>query len=305
MNRLLLQLARFSAADRQLLASSSERCRTKYGCLGGIILICSFLFSLSIFFFFEISLRNEKWAEYLVISVAFVFALLAFFLLMNLYRVSVSLIGEGDGTLHVSISEIRQGLPVLIMFAGFGTVFGTCFSTLVCYDQLNKDVIEHKVSAIQAAYDKIDAEYKSSFVTIYMKLGESDQRLQQLTDKVNERKLAAAEAIEQQRGFSLLVNALAEHHMQVFSWMIAIGVVLLLLPLLTKRLMWANGPYSYLVDYQNHMTLAKYRIANDIVDFVHDGKTYKKDCYLVAEAICEFEAEALNAKLSSEHCQVI
>lgn len=132
-----------AGADEKILKYSSYSDHVKYVGIGGVVLATGFMAALSMGF--AIHTIFENW--WFTISLALIWALIVF----NLDRFIVSSTGKGDGDSTISLSELGNAAPRLVMAILLGLTISAPLETQIFSKEIER---EWKLSMDQLAISK-------------------------------------------------------------------------------------------------------------------------------------------------------
>lgn len=150
-----------AGADNKILKYSSYSDHVKYVGIGGVVLATAVLAFLSMGFAMHIifSTPNEKgelvgnW--FITIPVALIWALIIF----NLDRFIVSSTGKGDGKEGMSIGELLNALPRLVMAILIGFCISAPLETYIFQTEIERELKDVKRKSIQMKIGQIETKY--------------------------------------------------------------------------------------------------------------------------------------------------
>jgi hypothetical protein len=132
-----------AGADKKILQHSSYSDHVKYVGIGGVVLATGFMAALAMGFAIHTIFNNL----YVTIPVAIVWALIVF----NLDRFIVSSTGKGDGESSISLKELGNAFPRLIMALLLGLTISAPLETRIFHNEIQR---EWKLSMDQLSLSK-------------------------------------------------------------------------------------------------------------------------------------------------------
>jgi hypothetical protein len=132
-----------AGADKKILQYSSYSDHVKYVGIGGVVLATGFMAALAMGF--AIHTIFDNW--YVTIPVAIVWALIVF----NLDRFIVSSTGKGDGESSISLKELGNAFPRLLMAILLGLTISAPLETRIFHNEIQR---EWKLSMDQLSLSK-------------------------------------------------------------------------------------------------------------------------------------------------------
>jgi len=140
-----------AGADEKILQYSSYADHVKYVGIGGVVLATGFMAALSMGFAID-TIFHEWWAT---IPIAIIWALIVF----NLDRFIVSSTGKGDGDSSISLSELGNALPRLLMAILLGLTISAPLETRIFSKEIEREWIETKDQLVRKKTFEIEQLY--------------------------------------------------------------------------------------------------------------------------------------------------
>ena len=137
-----------AGADEKILQYSSYADHVKYVGIGGVVLATGFMAALSMGFAID-TIFHEWWAT---IPIAIIWALIVF----NLDRFIVSSTGKGDGDSSISLSELGNALPRLLMAILLGLTISAPLETRIFSKEIEREWIDVKDKLAIAKQNELD-----------------------------------------------------------------------------------------------------------------------------------------------------
>jgi hypothetical protein len=157
-----------AGADEKILQYSSYADHVKYVGIGGVVLATGFMAALSMGF--AMHTIFETW--WVTVPIAIIWAIIVF----NLDRFIVSSTGKGDGESSISLKELGNATPRLIMAILLGLTISAPLETQIFSKEIEREWIETKDQLIRKKTFEIEQLYLT--------------RQQQLEKNKEEKKLA-------------------------------------------------------------------------------------------------------------------
>jgi hypothetical protein len=170
-----------AGADEKILKYSSYADHVKYVGIGGVVLATGFMAALSMGFAIH-TIFDGKWG--VTIPVSMVWALIVF----NLDRFIVSSTGKGDGDSTISLKELGNATPRLIMAILLGLTISAPLETQVFNKEIEREWIETKDQLIRKKNSDINEYYLSRQSEIEKRREEKKTELEKQIELVNKNK---------------------------------------------------------------------------------------------------------------------
>ena len=192
-----------AGADEFFLKRSPKQDRVKYAGIGGIVLATGLLAAVSGAFAFYTIFKTKGDANEntgislgLAIGIA-LFAIVWGAIIFNLDRFIVSSTGKGDGTDSITLKEIGQAIPRIIIAIILGFAISAPLEIKILDSEINQELSKFQKGEIiklnaktdkiikqnQAALEKDKSEYETKLNTYENKLKEYDTEIDELTAK--------------------------------------------------------------------------------------------------------------------------
>jgi hypothetical protein len=279
----------FAGSDKQILELCPRTDKAKNAALGFLILILAFITGASLIvalsFIFPAS-SDASITKKVFFYLFYVFVGCIWFMMVtNLYRLLISATGFGDGTVEITIDEVKNN----IFKISASLVLSICVSVPITAALLHKEIINYKSPAfeekINDEFVRIDKANILELSDLYQALASVDLKNTTSLDRVNEiknqidlkrqniahQKSQAVSKRQAEMEISLIgetKEAFSMHTILVTSIFLFLGVIFVL-PIFL-RMIWVKGCYEYLCEFQNNLVLAKYGIHPQV-------KIYKND----------------------------
>jgi len=140
-----------AGADKKILQYSSYSDHVKYVGIGGVVLATGFMAALAMGFAIHTIFNNY----YVTIPVAIVWALIVF----NLDRFIVSSTGKGDGESSISLKELLNAFPRLLMAILLGLTISAPLETTIFNREIQREWIETKDQLVRKKSYEIEQYY--------------------------------------------------------------------------------------------------------------------------------------------------
>lgn len=137
-----------AGADAEILKYSSYSDHVKYVGIGGVVLATGFMAALSMGFAMHTIFRN--WP--VTISIAIAWGLIVF----NLDRFIVSSTGKGDGEYSISVKELLNALPRLLMAVLLGLTISAPLETQIFSKEIDREWNEAKDKMVRKSKQDVD-----------------------------------------------------------------------------------------------------------------------------------------------------
>jgi hypothetical protein len=137
-----------AGADEKILQYSSYSDHVKYVGIGGVVLATGFMAALSMGF--AIHTIFETW--WITITIALAWAIIVF----NLDRFIVSSTGKGDGDSSISLSELGNATPRLIMAILLGLTISAPLETKIFSKEIEREWVDVKDKLAIAKQNELD-----------------------------------------------------------------------------------------------------------------------------------------------------
>ena len=144
-----------AGADEKILKYSSYADHVKYVGIGGVVLATGFMAALSMGFAIH-TIFDGNWA--VTIPISLVWALIVF----NLDRFIVSSTGKGDGDSTISLKELGNATPRLIMAILLGLTISAPLETKIFSREIEREWVDTKKQLTQKALNESRARMETS-----------------------------------------------------------------------------------------------------------------------------------------------
>jgi hypothetical protein len=208
-------------------------------------------------------------------------------MITNLYRLLISATGFGDGTVEITIDEIKNNIFKICA----SLVLSICVSVPITAALLHKEIVNYKSPAFEEnvndEFIKTDKANISELSDLYHALAvtsldskntnsleraiEIKKQIDLKRQNIAHQKLQIVTKRQAEMEISLIAEtreAFSMHTILVTSIFSFLGIIFVL-PIFL-RMIWVKGCYEYLCEFQNNLVLAKYGIHPQV-------KIYKND----------------------------
>lgn len=138
-----------AGADQKILENSSYSDHVKYVGIGGVVLATGFMAALSMGFAMQTIFHNT----FVTVVIALIWALIVF----NLDRFIVSSTGKGDGESSISLKELLNATPRLIMAILLGLTISAPLETQIFSVEIQRSLEDTKRNNIQVKIGQMES----------------------------------------------------------------------------------------------------------------------------------------------------
>ncbi len=142
-----------AGVDQKILSSCSYSDHVKYVGIGGVVVATAFMAALSMGFAMQTIFH--EW--YISVPIAIVWSLIVF----NLDRFIVSSTGKGDGEATISLKELGNATPRLLMAILLGLTISAPLETVIFNSEIQREWTDTKVQLVKKSVYDISEIYAS------------------------------------------------------------------------------------------------------------------------------------------------
>ena len=179
-----------AGVDKKILLSCSYSDHVKYEGIGGVVVATAFMAALSMGFAMQ-TIFHEL---YVSIPIAIVWSLIVF----NLDRFIVSSTGKGDGEATISLKELGNATPRLLMAILLGLTISAPLETVIFNSEIQREWTDTKVQLAKKSNYDISDLVAANTNDLNKKITEKKKEIETQDEKIVAQQQAASD--EKQRG---------------------------------------------------------------------------------------------------------
>lgn len=168
-----------AGADSEILKYSSYSDHVKYSGIGGVVLATAFLAALSMGFAIH-TIFDGNW--YITVPIAIAWSLIVF----NLDRFIVSSTGKGDGEASISLKELMNAMPRILMATLLGLTISAPLETVIFNTEIMRTWEESKGSRLQSKRLEVEQFYRNDIEMSKKSLEEAQKKYDKDLEESND-----------------------------------------------------------------------------------------------------------------------